>query len=176
MLVSYVDITIEDKEADRKELIRKLINQTVKPPMDALRDNKNKPRWSLLHFKSLEPMIRVLEYGAKKYSEGNYLKGHIPKEVLDSLMRHTTALMDGEINDPESGLPHIGFIQCNAMFYEYSTQKIKSESTPTTPIFIDSFQRTFPGSDKIVFELTDGRQFDFTEKQLIELIINNKTP
>lgn len=34
----------------------------------ALRYNLGKPQWSLVHYESLEPMIRVLEYGAHKYS------------------------------------------------------------------------------------------------------------
>lgn len=34
----------------------------------ALRYNEGKLQWSLVHYKSLEPMIRVLEYGAHKYS------------------------------------------------------------------------------------------------------------
>lgn len=33
-----------------------------------LRYNENKPKWSLVHYESLVPMIRVLEYGAHKYS------------------------------------------------------------------------------------------------------------
>lgn len=36
--------------------------------MSGLRYNKGKLRWSLVDFKSLEPMVRVLEYGAHKYS------------------------------------------------------------------------------------------------------------
>jgi len=35
------------------------------------------------------------------------------------MMRHLSALMDGEEKDKESGISHIGHIQCNAMFYNY---------------------------------------------------------
>lgn len=35
------------------------------------------------------------------------------------------ALMDGELDDKESGLPHMGHIQCNAMFYNYCLQRGK---------------------------------------------------
>ena len=34
----------------------------------ALRYNKNKPEWSLIHFESLIPLINVLKYGELKYS------------------------------------------------------------------------------------------------------------
>lgn len=35
---------------------------------EALRYNTGKPQWSLVHYESIEPMIKVLEYGAHKYS------------------------------------------------------------------------------------------------------------
>lgn len=84
-----------------------------------LRDNKNKRKWSLVHFESLEPMVEVLEFGAKKYAPKNWMKGFPLDEILDSMQRHVAALIDGEEIDPESGLPHMGHIQCNAMFYNY---------------------------------------------------------
>lgn len=89
----------------------------------ASRFNKGKPKWSLVHYKSLEPLVEVLEFGAKKYGEFNWQKGLDRKEILESMMRHLTALMDGEQNDKESGLHHIGHIMANAMFYEYFNTK-----------------------------------------------------
>lgn len=97
-----------------------------------LRYNEGKIKWSLVDFESLESMARVLMYGAEKYTvkdeEGNVLrtgannwkKGMVVSEVCESLLRHTFALMRGEVNDPESGLPHLGHIQCNAMFIDYN--------------------------------------------------------
>lgn len=102
--------------------------------LKGLRYNTNKPKWSLVDFKSLESMVRVLEYGVEKYTvrdengevvtngKDNWKKGMITSEVAESLLRHTFALLRGEINDPESGLPHIGHIMCNAMFLEYNLQ------------------------------------------------------
>lgn len=89
------------------------------------RYNKDKRKWSLVHFKSLEPLVRVLEFGAEKYGLDNWKKGLEKKEILESMMRHLTALMDGEENDKESGLHHIGHIMCNAMFYRYFDNKEK---------------------------------------------------
>jgi hypothetical protein len=84
-----------------------------------LRYNEGKRKWSLVHFKSLEPMIEVLEFGAKKYAVDNWKKGFDQKEILESLQRHLAKLFDGEEIDSESGLHHIGHIMCNAMFYSY---------------------------------------------------------
>ena len=87
------------------------------------RFNEGKRKWSLVHYKSLEPLVEVLEFGAEKYGEFNWQKGLDKKEILESMMRHLVALMDGEQNDKESGLHHIGHIMCNAMFYEYFNSK-----------------------------------------------------
>lgn len=87
------------------------------------RFNEGKPKWSLVHYESLVPMIRVLEFGANKYSPENWKKGLDPKEVLESMQRHLAALMDGEEVDSESGIEHMGHIQCNAMFYNYFKNK-----------------------------------------------------
>ena len=85
----------------------------------ALRFNAGKRKWSLVHYKSLEPMVEVLEFGALKYAPKNWQKPMELDEILDSMQRHLAALMDGEELDPESGLPHIGHLMCNGMFYSY---------------------------------------------------------
>lgn len=85
----------------------------------ASRYNSGKLKWSLVDFDSLEDMVRVLEFGANKYSEHNWKKGLKTTEVFESTMRHLVAYMKGEDLDPESGLPHTGHIMCNAMFLSY---------------------------------------------------------
>lgn len=85
----------------------------------AMRFNTGKPQWSLVDFPSLEPMVRVLEFGAQKYARDNWKQGLYVNKICDSLLRHTFALLSGEDNDPESGMPHVGHIQCNAMFLAY---------------------------------------------------------
>lgn len=90
------------------------------------RYNEGKPKYSLVDLQSFEDTARVLEFGAKKYSRNNWKKGLPMTEILDSLLRHISALQAGELIDPESGLPHIGHIGCNAMFLGYIS-KFKPE-------------------------------------------------
>lgn len=85
----------------------------------ANRYNTGKPSWSLVDFKSLEPMVKVLEYGAIKYTPDNWKKGLPTLETCESLLRHTFAFMNGEDADPESGLDHLGHMMCNVMFLVY---------------------------------------------------------
>lgn len=125
---------------------------------EALRYNEGKPQWSLVDFDSLEPLVRVLEYGAHKYSifeskDGKLIKGadisieeakdlelissgkdnwklgfSDKLKILESLFRHLKDLMKGELNDKESGLPHIGHILANAMFFSYHTKQNEIKS------------------------------------------------
>ena len=101
------------------EKINTMTKEEIKASPVGLRFNKGKLRWSLMDYKSMEPLIRVLMMGAEKYDDHNWKKGLDKTEILECLQRHLAALMDGEINDQESGLPHIGHIMANAMFYSY---------------------------------------------------------
>lgn len=87
--------------------------------------NKSKLEWSLVHFKSLEAMVRVLMFGKQKYAEYNWAKGLSVKQILESQLRHTMALLAGEDLDPESGLPHYAHMQCNDMFVAYMLENKK---------------------------------------------------
>ncbi len=135
--------TVEDmkKQAEEKELLGwdngtsstkqvELLSQLAKDklaqiqdPTKAARFNEGKPQWSYVHFKSLEPMVRVLEFGAKKYAPKNWMKPMDTMKILESMQRHLAALFDGEEVDSETGISHIGHIQCNAMFYNYHKDK-----------------------------------------------------
>lgn len=87
-----------------------------------LRFNEGKPRWGLVPQSSLIPMVRVLEFGANKYGNKNWQKGLPVMEICESLKRHLDAFMEGEDNDKESGISHIGHIQCNAMFLQWMVE------------------------------------------------------
>ena len=100
----------------------------------ALRYNEGKLEWNLIDFKSLEPLVKTLMYGKNKYTKNgvsgadNWKKGMDPKKILDSLLRHVTALSDGEEVDPESGELHVGAIFANALFYSYYTYTEEGKS------------------------------------------------
>lgn len=85
----------------------------------ALRYNTGKRKWALVDFKSLEPMVEVLESGALKYEEFNWTKGMPVTQVSESLLRHIFAFLEGEDLDVESGKSHLGHIMSNAMFLSY---------------------------------------------------------
>lgn len=95
---------------------------------EAVKADSGKPDWSLVPFEALEGMVRVLEFGANKYSRNNWMTngGFSYRRVLTACMRHLFAYLSGEDKDPESGLSHIHHAQCNLLFLAmYLTNKEK---------------------------------------------------
>jgi len=87
--------------------------------MEAIKDDKDKPRMSLLPPKALKGIAEIFTYGAKppKYNEFNYKqgKGLDWDRILSSCMRHLNAWNDGENLDKESGRPHLYHAGCCIM-------------------------------------------------------------
>lgn len=87
----------------------------------SLRYNTGKPELSYILdvMPALHDMVAVMEFGGKKYERNNWQKGFPREKLLDSMLRHIDAFYSGEDIDPESGLPHVGHILCNAAFLGY---------------------------------------------------------
>lgn len=81
----------------------------------AIRYNQCKPPLSMLSVKALLDIAMVYEMGAQKYARDNWRKGMSWTSVMDSLLRHALAWLDGENDDHESGLPHMAHLAWNAM-------------------------------------------------------------
>lgn len=64
-----------------------------------------------------ELVVRVLMFGKKKYGEDNWK--HVPNAKVrywDAARRHLGKILQGEILDPESGLPHAAHAICCLLF------------------------------------------------------------
>lgn len=76
-----------------------------------------KLQFSLLADDAVELLVRVLMFGAKKYAPGNWsLVREWRERYYDALQRHLAKWRAGELDDPETGLPHTAAVFCNAMF------------------------------------------------------------
>lgn len=84
--------------------------------VEGKRYNEGKRKWGLLSFKALAELVKVLEFGAKKYDSWNWSKGLSFTETFESMQRHLVAWYNGEDNDSETGLSHMAHVFCNAMF------------------------------------------------------------
>lgn len=86
-----------------------------------VRYDQDKLAWHLVPMQFLEGMVRVLMFGAKKYAPHNWRKGLHYSRVTNSLQRHLNAFNAGEDIDPETDLPHVDHILCNALFLKGMT-------------------------------------------------------
>lgn len=111
-LQSLQDNAIGIPTADQQKQLDSLMKT------EAVKADDGKPDWSLVPFESLEGMVKVLQFGAKKYDSWNWTTGGGFKwmRLFGSTMRHMFAWARGQDLDPESGLSHIYHAQCNLLF------------------------------------------------------------
>ena len=85
-----------------------------------LKFDSEKVDWSLVPLRSIEEIAKVLAMGKKKYGAWNWI--HVDdatNRYTSALLRHLTAIQEGESLDSESGLSHLSHLACNALFLVY---------------------------------------------------------
>jgi hypothetical protein len=82
-------------------------------------EGEDEPLSSVLAYHDLDGACRVFEYGAKKYAAWNWAKGMQWSVPLGCALRHMQAVLDGELLDDESGLPHIDHVFSNLIMLDY---------------------------------------------------------
>lgn len=75
----------------------------------------NKEEYSLIPWTALKEVVKVLSFGAKKYSENNWQKIE-PIRYKNAAMRHLVSILEGEWLDNESKLPHAAHCICCLLF------------------------------------------------------------
>ena len=80
-----------------------------------MKETSGKLRWTLLPLLAVKEIVKVLEYGAKKYSADNWKKVE-PEKYKEAAFRHWTAYLEGEKVDPETGISHLAHLGCDVLF------------------------------------------------------------
>lgn len=81
--------------------------------MSAKHFDEGKADLSLIPSVAEEAMARAMMYGTNKYGRYNYCSGHEAGKLIASAKRHLAAWYNGEENDKESGVSHLGHAMCN---------------------------------------------------------------
>lgn len=84
-----------------------------------LKLDNGKPQLSLIPREALLECGNAMTYGAKKYAAHNYKKGIEYSRLIDAALRHLIAYNDGENNDTESGLSHLGHALASVAMLTY---------------------------------------------------------
>lgn len=86
-----------------------------------------KLRYDLLQFDVLQEKVKVLTFGANKYSDNNW-KLLEEDRIIGAIFRHLIAHLLGELRDKETGLLHLSHAECEIDFLTWRTlQKIGDE-------------------------------------------------
>lgn len=88
--------------------------------------DEGKLRWLLLPLVAVREVVRVLEFGAKKYGADNW-QGlpNAEDRYLNACLRHIVAYREGEVLDHESGLHHLAHAACCLLFVIYLDKRGK---------------------------------------------------
>ena len=87
-----------------------------KPPDQQAKADAGKPRPTLVPVSLIEAVTAVRMYGNEKYHDPENWRQVEPQRYQDALYRHWLSYLKGEKCDPESGLPHLWHLACNAAF------------------------------------------------------------
>ena len=78
--------------------------------------DNDKRQWTLMPFDALEDVVKVLEKGAVKYSEGNWKHVEPKERYIDAAFRHLIAYQNGERLDSETKESHLAHGICCLLF------------------------------------------------------------
>ena len=99
---------------------------TQLPPQSAFRkSDSGKIQPSLIEVDFLMGMSAVLTHGAEKYGVHNYHQAtkQDQQRIVDALLRHIYAHLQGDVLDDETGLLHLHHAACNLMMLAHHVEK-----------------------------------------------------
>lgn len=110
--------TMRCKSCEWERFSKELADKTQSaPPSEGVKADRGKWRFSLLPWGALKEVIHVLEFGANKYAENNWMQvDNHRQRYFDAAIRHLTAWYAGERLDAESGLHHLAHAGCCILF------------------------------------------------------------
>ena len=122
------DISSVEGEKVMEQMLQQL--HRIKPSAaTGVKYDNEKPKWSLIPFRSLQEVVEVLTFGAKKYAADNWK--HVPQarsRYIDAAYRHladwnTTSRLDSETNKS-----HLAHAICCLLFLLWFEQKDRGAS------------------------------------------------
>jgi hypothetical protein len=87
---------------------------------EGVKYDTGKLRWSIFPWVGAEEIMKVIEFGAKKYTPSNWFKVLAEpfgeERYLDAAQRHMVLYFIGEFVDKESRLSHLAHAGCCLLF------------------------------------------------------------
>ncbi|CAB5220177.1 hypothetical protein UFOVP232_74 [uncultured Caudovirales phage] len=89
----------------------------IRDPLAGMKFDSGKLDYTLVPWDGMEEVIKVLEFGAKKYARDNWK--HVENadiRYLAAAFRHIVQYNNGEMTDKETGLSHLAHAGCCLLF------------------------------------------------------------
>lgn len=113
------------------DLVEKILWDGSLEPVGGRKDDTGKDPWRLFPWDAARGIIKVLAFGAGKYSERNWETGMDWSRPFDACIRHLTAWWEGEKADPETGYSHLWHAGCCILFLiAYEIRGVGKDNRP----------------------------------------------
>ena len=111
----FPEFTPEEEEA-MKALAEKM-GQMADAAEKGMKFDDGKLDYTLVPWDGMDEVVKVLEFGAKKYARDNWKKvEHAETRYLAAAFRHIIKYNEGELTDKETGLSHLAHATCCMLF------------------------------------------------------------
>jgi len=107
----FPDLAKGDWTAEEEEAMQQML------ATQGRKYDTGKPDYTLLPWDAVEEIVKVLDFGARKYARDNWK--HVDgaeTRYLAAALRHITAHARGEKDDPETGISHLAHAGCCLLF------------------------------------------------------------
>ena len=85
--------------------------------LEGMKFDENKLDYTLVPWDGMDEVVKVLEFGAKKYARDNWKKvENAQTRYLAAAFRHLIHHNNGEAADPETGISHLAHATCCMLF------------------------------------------------------------
>lgn len=92
-------------------------NNPQTDPTEGRKYDSEKLDYTLVPWEGMEDIVKVLQYGAKKYARDNWKHVENNKtRYLAAAFRHLVQHNNGELADDETGLSHLAHAGCCILF------------------------------------------------------------
>jgi hypothetical protein len=97
--------------------------------MEGRKYDTGKPEWDLMPWDSLEDVVKVLDFGAKKYEPDNWKRvPYASVRYIAAAFRHLIARAIGKKIDSETKLPHVAHAICCLLFLNWFDRKPRDKT------------------------------------------------
>jgi len=111
---SYAHYVLAKRQTPKEVFVAE---SKAKTPKDVFtKHDSNKLPWHLLPTDAMEEVLKVLDYGAKKYSPNNWCAGADWSRYYDAMQRHLWSWWAGETLDEETRKSHLAHAACCLLF------------------------------------------------------------